>query len=109
MSLEEVVYWYAILLGVLLALLIWLLLKRKKEKAEALQETDTPAQVERVHRYYRTGPSAEYHGDSGAIGQVRPLRFETTGGTPKVAVAEASFGYRTRGAGPFVVTISVTM
>jgi hypothetical protein len=71
------------------------------------QAVQQPAQVERVHRFYRTGPSAEYHGDAGGIGQVRPLRFETTGGAPRVAVAEASFGYRTRGAGPFVVTLRI--
>ena len=66
-----------------------------------------PSAVERVHRYYRAGPSAVYDGDSGGIGQVRPLRFETTGGLSRVAVAEASFGYRTRGAGPFVVTFGI--
>lgn len=66
-----------------------------------------PTPVERVHRYYLAGPSAVYDGDSGGIGQVQPLRFETVGGTSRVGVVEASFGYRTRGTGPFVVTLGV--
>jgi hypothetical protein len=42
MSIEEVVYWYAILLAILLVPLIWLLIKRKKGKSIAVQEADTP-------------------------------------------------------------------
>ena len=48
MSIEEVVYWYAILLGILLVPLIWLLIKRKKEKAVSVQESHAPA--DRVER-----------------------------------------------------------
>ncbi|MBB6628236.1 hypothetical protein H5V45_12985 [Nocardioides sp. KIGAM211] len=66
-----------------------------------------PAAVERVHAYYRAGPSAEYDGDSGGIGEVRPLRFVVPEGGSRVGVAELSFHYRTRGAGPFYVSVNI--
>ena len=48
MSIEELVYWYAGLLGILLVPLIWLLIKRKKKKSATVQKTQNPvAQAER--------------------------------------------------------------
>ena len=66
-----------------------------------------PSPVERVQRYYGLGPSAVYSGDSGGIGQVSPLEFQAPGAASRTGVLEASFSYRTRGAGPFVVTLRV--
>ena len=66
-----------------------------------------PSPVERVDRYYRTGPSAVYSGDSGGIGQVSPLEFQAPGAASRTGVVEASFSYRTRGQGPFVVSVRV--
>jgi hypothetical protein len=66
-----------------------------------------PGPVERVQRYYGTGPSAVYDGDSGGIGQVAPLQFLAPGAATRTGVVEASFSYRTRGPGPFVVTVRV--
>lgn len=43
MTIEEAVYWYAGLLCVLLVPLIWLLIKRKKEKSAILQQPNDPA------------------------------------------------------------------
>lgn len=48
MSIEEVVYWYAGLLCVLMVPLIWLLIKRKREKSAAVNATvDPQPQAER--------------------------------------------------------------
>jgi hypothetical protein len=48
MSIEELVYWYAGLLGILLVPLIWLLIKRKKKKSATAQKAEKPvAQAER--------------------------------------------------------------
>ena len=48
MSIEEVVYWYAGLLGILLVPLIWLLIKRMKKKSATAQKAENPvAQAER--------------------------------------------------------------
>jgi hypothetical protein len=48
MSIQELVYWYAGLLCILLVLLIWLLIKRKKKKSATAQKTQNPvAQAER--------------------------------------------------------------
>lgn len=65
--------------------------------------TKDPVPVQRVQRYYGTGPSADYSGDSGGIGQVRPLRFAVPEGATSTGVVEVSFQYRTKGKGPFVV------
>ena len=47
MSIEEVVYWYAGLLGILLVPLIWLLIKRMKKKSATVQKAENPvAQAE---------------------------------------------------------------
>ena len=43
MSIEELVYWYAGLFGVLLVPLIWLLVKRKREKAVLVTKADNLA------------------------------------------------------------------
>jgi hypothetical protein len=48
MSIEEVVYWYAGILGILLVSMIWLLIKRKKKKSATVQKAENPvAQAER--------------------------------------------------------------
>src|SRR5689334_9079666 len=70
-------------------------------------EPRTPSPVERVHRFYRAGPTAEYSGDTGSIGVVRPLRFAVTEAEPQTGVVETSFSYRTRGAGPFTMSLAV--
>ena len=70
----------------------------------ATSPAQDPTPVDRVQRYYGTGPYAEYSGDSGGLGQVRPLRFVVPEGPTKTAVIEVSFQYRTKGVGPFVVT-----
>ncbi|MFC5176917.1 hypothetical protein [Nocardioides taihuensis] len=76
--------------------------------AQALAPTvEQPGPVERVHRYYGAGPSAVYDGDSGGIGQVSPLQFQAPGAASRAGVVEASFSYRTRGPGPFVVSVRV--
>lgn len=67
----------------------------------------SPSPVERVQRYYGVGPSAVYSGDSGGIGGVSPLQFEAPGAASRTGVVEASFAYRTRGQGPFVVSVGV--
>ena len=66
-----------------------------------------PAPVERVHRFYAAGPSALYGSDFGSIGVVRPLVWQVPGTDPRTGVAEVSFQYRTRGPGPFVITLGV--
>lgn len=66
-----------------------------------------PADVDRVHRYYGLGPRAAYTVDSGSIALVAPLVFRLPGESTRVAVAEASFRYRTRGDGPFTVDLGV--
>ena len=66
-----------------------------------------PAPVERVEQYYVTGPSADYAVDTGAIGTVDPVVWDLPGDAARSAVVEASFQYRTIGAGPFVVTLRV--
>jgi len=66
-----------------------------------------PAPVERVHRYYVEGPSADYEYDSGGIGEVRPVTWTVPEDGDRLAVVEVSFEYRTIGRGPFVVTMRV--
>jgi hypothetical protein len=66
-----------------------------------------PAPVERVEQYYAVGPSAEYGGDSGAIGVVPPMVWEVPGDAGATGVIEVSFQYRTVGSGPFVVSLGV--
>lgn len=73
--------------------------------AQALSPRGTPEQpapVARVSRFYLAGPSAEYGSDYGGIGEVRPLRLQAVG-TGHETVVTASFTYRTRGEGPFVM------
>ena len=66
-----------------------------------------PAPVESVHKYYRAGPSARYEYDNGGIGVVRPLRFKVTQHRTQVGVVELSFRYRTKGDGPFTLSVGV--
>ena len=66
-----------------------------------------PSPVERVQRYYPSGPSAVYGSDFGGIGGIDPLRFGLPGGGRQAGVVEASFGYRTHGQGPFYATLDV--
>ena len=66
-----------------------------------------PAPVERVHRYYIEGPSADYEFDSGGIGEVRPVTWTVPEDGDQMAVVEVSFEYRTIGRGPFVVSMRV--
>lgn len=66
-----------------------------------------PAPVERVQRFHAVGPSAEYSGDTGGIGSVRPLIFDVGGDVEQTAVVEVSFRYRTRGDGPFTAGITL--
>ena len=63
-----------------------------------------PAPVERVHRYYIEGPSADYVSDSGSVGQLPMLIWEP-GDVDQTAVVEVSFVYRTVGRGPFEMTV----
>lgn len=66
-----------------------------------------PAAVERVHRFYKAGPSAEYGSDWGGIGVVHPLAWRSPEGAAGSAIIEASFQYRTHGAGPFQLSVGV--
>ncbi len=66
-----------------------------------------PAPVEHVHRYYIEGPSADYEGDSGGIGGVRPVTWTVPEDGNRMAVVVVSFEYRTIGRGPFFVTTGV--
>ena len=66
-----------------------------------------PQAVERVHAYYRTGPSAVYGSDYGGLGGVAPLTWQEPEGVGGSAVVEASFQYRTHGTGPFDVSVAV--
>ncbi len=77
------------------------------QAAEPRLAVSEAAPVDRAHRYYLEGPTAEYDGDAGAIGQVDPLAFEVPGEGPHVGVIEVSFEYRTEGAGPFVATLGI--
>ena len=74
----------------------------------AEQPAEVPAPVERVHRYYAAGPSAEYSGDSGGLATVAPMRWTVPAGGPTTdGVVEVSFRYRTKGDGPFVIDLGV--
>lgn len=78
--------------------------------SQALADNPTPAvpsPVERVEAFYAIGPSADYAVDTGAIGTVDPVVWDLPGDAARSAVVEASFQYRTIGAGPFVVTLRV--
>lgn len=66
-----------------------------------------PAPVERVHRYYVVGPSAEYEGDSGGIGSVGPVTLRVPEDGERAAVVQVSFEYRTKGRGPFEISVGV--
>ena len=66
-----------------------------------------PAAVERVHHFYKAGPSAEYGSDWGGIGVVRPLAWRSPDAATGSAIIEASFQYRTHGPGPFQVSVGV--
>src|SRR5689334_14387201 len=66
-----------------------------------------PAAVEQVHRFYGTGPSARYSGDSGGIGVVPPLTFTVTEPQAQAGVVTISFSYRTAGPGPFVTSARI--
>ncbi len=66
-----------------------------------------PASVERVHRYYPAGPSADYSGDSGSLASGPPLTFRVPDVSDLMAVVEVSFEYRTKGTGPFRIGNSV--
>lgn len=57
----------------------------------------------RATRYYAVGPSAEYDFDSGAIGEVRPLRLSFASGNTFDLVIMISMDYRTSADDRFVV------
>lgn len=75
--------------------------------APARAEAVAPATVERVHRYYATGPGAEYESDNGGITGVPPLVVRVPAGGRWDAVVEVSFQYRTEGEGPFSTDLGV--